>query len=176
MLVGAVFARSAEVRAPTVITESNTKAETGVGADQGGIPDSALPAEVVRETEGPGSGMPDRGAGLRIRWTSGHVSRLSSQLLRSSCPCARCEELRGGGSHDAPLSPAKGRKSLTVLAAGADEQLNLRSVSAVGNYALSLLWGDGHDTGIYSFVLLRSLHSSAERSSRGGDPHPAAET
>jgi len=27
----------------------------------------------------------------------------------------------------------------------------------VGNYALRFTWGDGHNTGIYSFDLLRSL-------------------
>jgi DUF971 family protein len=27
----------------------------------------------------------------------------------------------------------------------------------VGNYALALVWGDGHDSGIYSFRFLRRL-------------------
>jgi len=27
----------------------------------------------------------------------------------------------------------------------------------VGNYALSIIWGDGHDTGIYSYRWLRQL-------------------
>jgi DUF971 family protein len=30
-------------------------------------------------------------------------------------------------------------------------------VSPVGNYALALAWGDGHDTGIYSFEFLWRL-------------------
>ena len=33
----------------------------------------------------------------------------------------------------------------------------LTHVEGVGNYAVSLTWQDGHNTGIYSFRLLRSL-------------------
>ena len=33
----------------------------------------------------------------------------------------------------------------------------LRDLSPVGNYALKLVWGDGHDTGLYSFRYLREL-------------------
>jgi DUF971 family protein len=35
--------------------------------------------------------------------------------------------------------------------------LELRHLEQVGNYALGLTWGDGHDTGIYSFRFLRAL-------------------
>ena len=35
--------------------------------------------------------------------------------------------------------------------------LELRELGQVGNYALSLRWGDGHDGGIYSFAFLRRL-------------------
>ncbi len=35
--------------------------------------------------------------------------------------------------------------------------LELRNLGQVGNYALALTWGDGHDAGIYSFRFLRRL-------------------
>ena len=35
--------------------------------------------------------------------------------------------------------------------------LELREIEQVGNYALGLTWGDGHNTGIYSFRFLRGL-------------------
>jgi DUF971 family protein len=35
--------------------------------------------------------------------------------------------------------------------------LELRKLEQVGNYALSLGWGDGHDTGIYTYRFLREL-------------------
>ena len=33
----------------------------------------------------------------------------------------------------------------------------IRELGQVGNYALSMRWGDGHDGGIYSFAFLRRL-------------------
>jgi len=33
----------------------------------------------------------------------------------------------------------------------------LRNVRAVGNYAIQIVWADGHDTGIYTYDYLRSL-------------------
>jgi DUF971 family protein len=35
--------------------------------------------------------------------------------------------------------------------------LRLQEVSEVGQYALKLIWGDGHNTGLYSFAYLRTL-------------------
>ena len=37
------------------------------------------------------------------------------------------------------------------------EGQELVHVDGVGNYAVSPTWADGHDTGIYSFRLLREL-------------------
>jgi DUF971 family protein len=36
------------------------------------------------------------------------------------------------------------------------------SVTAVGNYALSFGWSDGHDSGIYTFEYLRKLCPCAQ--------------
>ncbi len=33
----------------------------------------------------------------------------------------------------------------------------LKSVAAIGNYALKLTWGDGHDVGIFTWEHLREL-------------------
>jgi len=35
--------------------------------------------------------------------------------------------------------------------------LELRELSPVGNYALGMRWGDGHEAGIYSFRYLRRV-------------------
>jgi DUF971 family protein len=37
------------------------------------------------------------------------------------------------------------------------DNVELKNVAVVGKYALSLSWGDGHDTGIYSYRYLREL-------------------
>ena len=36
-----------------------------------------------------------------------------------------------------------------------EKQTELKEVYAVGRYGLTPEWGDGHDTGIYTFKMLR---------------------
>ena len=82
----------------------------------------------------------ERGARrLVITWDDGHVSAHPVDYLRSFCPCALCQ---GHGP--------------TTRYLGLENQELVR-VEPVGNYALSMSWGDGHDTGIYSFRFLRDL-------------------
>jgi DUF971 family protein len=37
------------------------------------------------------------------------------------------------------------------------EETDLREIWGVGQYALGMRWGDGHDSGIYTFTYLREL-------------------
>lgn len=97
---------------------------------------------------------------LRLTWADGFTQELSNELLRTSCPCAECREARGDSSHAKPLSPVK-KSSLRVISATKDEALNLRTIAAVGNYALRVEWADGHQTGIYTFDFLRELAQQA---------------
>ncbi len=83
---------------------------------------------------------------LVVRWTDSHLSRLSYKLLRQKCPCARCQAMREGKNHFHILP------SDTFF-----QNLNLVDIQPVGNYAVRLLWNDGHRTGIYPFAFLREL-------------------
>lgn len=76
---------------------------------------------------------------LEMRWADGGHTRFPHRLLRGYCPCAGCQ----------------GHSGSIRFKDGGD--LELREVGAVGNYALALKWGDGHDTGIYDFAYLRRL-------------------
>ena len=52
------------------------------------------------------------------------------------------------------------RNPLTVLpasAGGPSEPLTAVDLELVGNYAMRISFSDGHDTGIYSWVYLRSI-------------------
>ena len=61
--------------------------------------------------------------------------------LRGLCPCAHCvDELTGVRRHDPASVPA---------------DLVHSDVRLVGNYALAIRFGDGHDTGIFPFSYLR---------------------
>ncbi len=76
---------------------------------------------------------------VQIAWSDGHVSRYDFAYLRGWCPCAGCQGHSGERRYIAA------------------ENTDLAKIDIVGNYALSLTWGDGHDTGIYSYRYLREL-------------------
>ncbi|MGC8529890.1 MAG: DUF971 domain-containing protein [Leptospirillia bacterium] len=80
---------------------------------------------------------------IRIQWRDGHLSLFSSRSLRLQCPCASCvNEWTGERTVREEMIPADIRPT---------------SWSLVGQYALSIGFSDGHNTGIYSFDLLREL-------------------
>ncbi len=87
---------------------------------------------------------------LKISWEDGHTNLYSFSLLRAGCPCAEC---RGG--HD--------RMGEIPDPAVFDTQLpdspatRLETIVPVGSYAVSPVWEDGHDAGIYRWDYLRAL-------------------
>jgi len=74
---------------------------------------------------------------VRITWDDGHLSEYPFAYLRGWCPCAACQ----GHGNEPRYVPASND--------------DLVRIGVVGNYALGLTWGDGHDTGIYSYRYLR---------------------
>lgn len=99
------------------------------------------------------------GKGIEIAWEDGSECFLSNKTLRENCPSALSKQERGDTSHDKPLGGKKG--SLKIVTHSAEEQLKLEKISAVGNYAIRLHWGDGHNSGIYSYVYLNELSLSS---------------
>lgn len=89
-------------------------------------------------------------ATLKIEWEDGIESEYPLSGLRSACPCAECrgghENMATRGSPDMLLIPLQDGRS-TVL----------ERVDPVGNYAIQLVWEDGHSYGIYSWEFLRDL-------------------
>lgn len=86
---------------------------------------------------------------LLIEWTDGTRRTYAYRELREACPCATCREKRSQ-----PPPPAT---ALPILSPGEAQPLRLLDMRPVGNYAYSITFSDGHDTGIYSFELLRQL-------------------
>ncbi len=76
---------------------------------------------------------------LVVLWDDGHRSEFALDYLHSWCPCAMCQ----GHAPEARYLDLSGQE--------------LVHLDAVGNYAVSLTWQDGHSTGIYSFRWLRQL-------------------
>ena len=87
---------------------------------------------------------------LLIVWSDGQRRHYGFRELRDRCPCATCREKR---NQPQPLLP--------VLSEGEAQPLQILGMKPVGNYAYSINFSDGHDTGIYSFELLRQLGAEA---------------
>jgi len=82
---------------------------------------------------------------LDLEWSDGHRGSYGWEPLRWACPCATCN-----GEMGQP-GVLQFTSELTT------EQTTMVDLREVGRYALQPIWQDGHDTGIYSFDLLRRI-------------------
>jgi DUF971 family protein len=100
------------------------------------------------------------GQAVHIVWADGHESILPLLDLRRACPCATCGDerakLEAPSAAKASSQPAKS-SALRIAKGPSISDLALARIAGVGRYAIQLFWADGHDTGIYSFELLRAL-------------------
>ncbi len=102
---------------------------------------------------------------MHIAWADGHDGVYPHDILRGYCPCAGCQ------GHSGTIRFIPGGELEPRFLPGGD--LELREIEQVGNYALRFTWGDGHETGIYTFRYLRSLcRCDACRPSNEGDERP----
>ncbi len=80
---------------------------------------------------------------FEVTWDDGNVTEYGWEEMRRACPCAYCSGEGGrSGSVDASTRFT-------------DQQTTMTEVHPVGRYGLTPVWGDGHDTGIYTFKMLR---------------------
>jgi DUF971 family protein len=84
---------------------------------------------------------------LEIEYADGQRFRLPCEFLRVYSPSA---EVRGHGPGQEVLQVGK-------------KEVEIARVEPVGNYAVQLVFSDGHDTGIYSFDLLYEYGSNQDR-------------
>lgn len=92
-------------------------------------------------------GLRREGEGIALRWQDGLEATLAPRALRIVCPCAFC------------VSEVTGERLLDP--ASVPEDLGLKDMQPVGNYAYRLLFSDGHDSGIYRLELLHELCAAA---------------
>lgn len=87
---------------------------------------------------------------LTVLWDDGHTSQYSFSLLRAGCPCAECRggHEKMGGTPD-PL--------VFTLELPDSAATRLKTIVPVGSYAITPVWEDGHDYGIYHWSYLRAL-------------------
>lgn len=78
---------------------------------------------------------------LEIKFDNNTECMLSCEFLRVYSPSA---EVRGHGAGQEVLQTGK-------------EEVNIVAIEPVGNYAVKLVFSDGHDTGLYSWDYLYEL-------------------
>jgi DUF971 family protein len=86
---------------------------------------------------------------LRITWSDGQVREYALRELRDKCPCATCREKRN--------APLPSLLQLPIISAAEAQPLRITAMKPVGNYAYSIDFSDGHNTGIYTLESLREL-------------------
>ena len=84
---------------------------------------------------------------LRVSFPDGAAFDLGAEYLRVKSPSA---EVRGHGRGGGELPLGK-------------SQVRISSVEPVGQYAVRLVFDDGHDSGIYSWKYLRELGDFREQ-------------
>jgi DUF971 family protein len=88
--------------------------------------------------------------GLTVHWHDGRESFYPIEYLRKYSPSADMRQLR----------EEMARNPLTVLPQSAVSNsgpITAISAEMVGNYAIRIVFSDGHDTGIYSWQYLREI-------------------
>lgn len=88
---------------------------------------------------------------MEVVWEDGARSAYTGEQLRWACPCAEC---RGEAGLPGRLSRVK-----TL----SQDELRIKDVTLVGQYALQIAFESGHSSGIYSFGLLRRLGDGSAR-------------
>lgn len=82
---------------------------------------------------------------LEMTWADGRKYSYPHEILRGFCPCAGCQGHSG---------------SIHFVQA---DNLELRQIEQVGNYALSFTWGDAHSSGIYTYRYLRAMGEAIDQ-------------
>jgi len=83
---------------------------------------------------------------LEVTYAGGESATIPAELLRVYSPSA---EVRGHSESERVLQTGK-------------KHVAIRQIEAVGNYAIRIVFDDGHDTGIYSWPFLRDLADNQE--------------
>lgn len=103
--------------------------------------------------------------GLTVVWNDGQSSYYSIAYLRRMSPSADMRQLRDEMKKNPltvlPSGGAAGGASGGVPGGGG----GLRAISAelVGNYAIKIVFSDGHSTGLYSWDYLRQIDPEAPK-------------
>ena len=82
---------------------------------------------------------------MHVTWNDDHEGMHTFEILRWNCPCAGCRGEMG--------QPGR----LDFIKRLSPQETKLEALEAIGLYAIKPTWGDGHETGLYTYEHLRDL-------------------
>lgn len=80
---------------------------------------------------------------LLIKWDDSEEDLIDLKELRKNCPCATCLSERD-------------KQSKMYIPLFAENQITIKSIDQVGNYAIQINWNDGHNSGIFEYTFLKN--------------------
>jgi len=83
----------------------------------------------------------NKGRTLEVAFDDGRTIRLTAEKLRVESPSA---EVKGHSPSERRI--VTGKENVAIVA-----------IEPVGNYAIKIVFDDGHDTGLYTWTYLRQL-------------------
>ena len=86
-------------------------------------------------------------AELTVVWDDTKTTIFTFEQLRDSCPCAGCAGETVLFQSYIPPEPDRATPGRYIL----------KKIDLVGSYAIQLTWGDGHNTGIYTWEFLERV-------------------
>ena len=78
-----------------------------------------------------------------LKWPDGSETQVENRKLRLNCGCANCVDEM---TNERRIRDADIQKRVCAM-----------EVKTIGNYAVSIKWSDGHDTGLYPFAMIKAL-------------------
>lgn len=81
---------------------------------------------------------------LLVIWEDGTECLLELRELRKRCPCATCLAERD-------------KQSKMYIPLFSENQISVKDINQVGNYAVQITWNDGHNSGIYEYKFLKNF-------------------
>ncbi len=89
---------------------------------------------------------------LQLIWQDDSNSVITLKYLRDECPCASCKGETILFKTYRPPQPS----------IFSQEMYTVKSIDTVGEYAIQIVWKDGHNTGIYSWEYLNTLIENSD--------------
>ena len=85
---------------------------------------------------------------LALKLSDSSELLIDLKKIRNACPCAHCS-----GEKDVFGNIYKIGEEIPLP----KKSFKIRLLRPVGNYAIKIIWEDGHSNGIYTFDLLKKL-------------------